>query len=170
MTCIAGIATRKQFAEQKKTFKRRKKAGVTLDNYLDLLNWGSTRKLPAKREEMAPHQLYVVPMDMSQHLNVQAVALTARTQVGWIEQLTKLPKLFVLHIDGKHKIHFGKWIMITVGTHSIEFHNSKISHSFRPLTYMFSKQHESTDAIRFLLQALNKYCAARSYHRILNAY
>ena len=75
---------------------------------------------------MVSYQLYVVPMDLGHHINVDAVALTASIQVGWIEQLTKMPHRFVLHIDGKHKIHFGKWIMITVGTHSIVHHNGAL--------------------------------------------
>ena len=167
---ITGIATHAQYANKKKRFKEGKVAGVALDDFADLVAWAKQHELPEKQEEMVSYQLYVVPMDLGRHLNVEAVALTASIQVGWIEQLTKMPQRFVLHIDGKHKIHFGKWILITVGTHSIKYHNGVLSHSFRPLIYMFSKQHESTDSIRFLLQALNKYAYQAAYQIDIIAY
>jgi hypothetical protein len=45
----------------------------------------------------------------------------------------------VLHIDGKHKLHHGKWILVTIGPHDLKFckEENKIVHSYRQCVYMF---------------------------------
>ena len=64
--------------------------------------------------------------------------------------------MYVLHIYGKHKLHHGKWMLVTIGVTVLAYNKDKkkITHNFRPLVYMFVKQHESEESIAFLCTAL----------------
>ena len=67
------------------------------------------------------------------------------------------PHRFVLHIDGKHKLHHGKWMLVSIGTHDLRFDEEakQLSHSYRPLVYMFVKQQETTESVKMLCEALD---------------
>ena len=152
------------YQNERRKSKKKKTEGVHLENFLDLLRWAKEHALPSKPDDMTPFETYAVPMDWTQYIGVEAVALTCHVQVGWIKCLVDNPGVFVLHVDGKHKLHHGKWILVTVGTHVLKMSlgNARtkggkggITHSFRPLVYLFCKQHESADSIVFLLNALN---------------
>lgn len=96
-----------------------------------------------------------MPMDLEAY-NVEGAVFTGAAQIKWIVQLAQpeMQRQFVLHGDGKHKLHCGKWILLTMGTHvsSYDKGNSKLVTSYRPLVYLFSKQHESNDACLMLAQ------------------
>ena len=164
LRCIAGVPPHAAYQNAKRKVVKAKTAGVQLETFLDLQRWAAENYLPADREAMEPFKVYAVPLDWTKYLGVEAVALTLHVQVGWIQTLVNNPHKFVLHVDGKHKLHHGSWILVTVGTHSVErdeHQNSsrgQIVHSFRPLVYMFCKQHESAESITFLLDALNWCC------------
>ena len=76
---------------------------------------------------------------------------------------------WALHGDGMHKLHYGKWLLLTFGTHCLHYdsHNKKITHSFRPLIYLLTKDHESIASIAFGMVALQmvavKYTGDRLY-------
>jgi hypothetical protein len=107
-----------------------------------------------------------VPMDNVTY-GVEGACLTGRQQIQWVQQLLDMPHQFVLHIDGKHKLHHGGWILITVGTHTLRWdnHNKTLSTTFIPLVYLMCKQHESLGACLMILYALvaivNKYFPGR---------
>ena len=67
-----------------------------------------------------------------------------------------MPGQFVLHADGKHKLHHGGWLLITLGTHFLRWdqHNSTLSTRFAPLMYLFCKQQETLGAADMLVDAL----------------
>ena len=98
-----------------------------------------------------------MPLDLRDYPCTVAVVLRMRKQVLWIGQLKEHKFWFVLHVDGKHKLHHGKWILISVGTHAVEYckERKSIVHQFRPLLYMFTKNHESAECITYLLNCLN---------------
>ena len=81
---------------------------------------------------------------------------------SWVLQLVHHARQWVLHVDGKHKLHHGKWLLITLGTHAVEqrtlahcqSHTAKVVHAFRPLVYMFSKTHEDKDSLLFAFTAM----------------
>ena len=62
-----------------------------------------------------------VPMDAAA-FDVHGACFTGPMQVKWIGQLCDFDYSFVLHIDGKHKLHHGKWLLITLGTHCLNWH------------------------------------------------
>ena len=99
----------------------------------------------------------LVYIEQQDTYGVEGVCLTGRQQVAWMGQLKHRDHQFVLHADGKHKLHHGEWILITLGTHIVRWdaHNLTLSTSFVPLVYLFCKQHESIGACRMLVDALN---------------
>jgi len=97
-------------------------------------------------------------------------------QVGWLLQLARRWKgKWILHIDGKHKLHHGKWLLVTFGTHVTsagggdDSRRTSITHRFRPLVYMFTKHHEDADSIYFGLKAMELVVRMCDTHR-LHAY
>ena len=69
----------------------------------------------------------------------------------------------MLHIDGKHKLHHGKWILVTIGPHDLKFckEENKIVHSYRPCVYMFCKQQETRESVRMLCDATDFLARSR---------
>jgi hypothetical protein len=88
-----------------------------------------------------------VPMTCAEY-NTEGLCLTGPVQIKWIGQLCEMPRRFVLHIDGKYKLHHGGWILITVGTHYLRWdaHHQQLSQSYVPLVYLMCKQGESGTA------------------------
>ena len=154
---VTGMATLQQYQRKKKTLKLAKTHGVQVETFAQLQAWAVEHLIPDTIEAMTPYQTYALPTEWYNNLGVEAVVLTANVQVDWIGQLTKVPRRFVLHIDGKHKLHHGKMLLVTVGTHSMFLSSrTKITHSFRPLLYMLTMNMEITDSIVYLLKALNR--------------
>ena len=74
-----------------------------------------------------------------------------------------------MHIDGKHKLHHGKWMLVTIGVHDLRRKQDRktITHSFRPLVYMFSKQHETSESVKLLCDSV-EWVALQYFGRELN--
>ena len=96
---------------------------VPLNTYVDVLNWSMKHQLPSSMEQMDPLEAYVVPLNYLDYEDTQGIVFTAKRQVGWIKQLVdgSVTVYYQLHIDGKHKLHCGKWMLLTLGTHSLEY-------------------------------------------------
>ena len=166
------MADLRHYQKFKENIKKKKIAGVFLNTTAELQQWAALRQLPCDLDDVPAWTTMTLPSEWLQRPgNVDAVMLTMHVQLSWIGQLTEIPGRFTLHIDCKHKVHHGDWLLVTVGTHSIEFNYQlkKISHSFRPLLYVFVKQHQSTDSIIYILRAL-RMCASSSNLHILHIY
>ena len=98
-----------------------------------------------------------IPMDAAS-FDVHGACFTGPMQIQWIGQLCGLDYCFVLHIDGKHKLHHGKWLLITLGTHSLNWnkHHNALGNTFNPLIYMFCKEHETLGSGQLICASLNK--------------
>ena len=94
-------------------------------------------------------------------LTTEGALFTGSTQVHWLSQLVQMQHKFVLHADGKHKLHHGQWILLTCGTHHLRYdtHHYTLSTQFVPLVYLFCKQHESDGACLMLLKGLQALAA-----------
>ena len=116
----------------------------------------SLNPLGAVAQAQAPMRLVHIPLDAAA-FQVDGACFTGRVQIGWMSQLLEMPFQFVLHGDGKHKLHHGEWILLTIGTHYLRWdaHHLKLSTSFAPLMYLMCKQHESAGACLLLCHALN---------------
>ena len=137
----------------------------------DLRAWAEEHRLPDRLEDMLDNKAYAVPMPYDSWPDVDAVVLTGKTQVNWMLQLVEHGRQWVLHVDGKHKLHQGDWLLVTMGTHAVELrtrahcqsHAAKVVHAFRPLVYMFSRGHEDSASLRFAFTAMEvvaQMCAA----------
>ena len=65
-------------------------------------------------------QVINVPMDCAKY-DTEGMCFTGPMQVQWIGQLLQRPQQFVLHADGKHKLHHGRWVLMTLGTHYLRY-------------------------------------------------
>ena len=106
-------------------------------------------------------QVINVPMDCARY-DTEGMCFTGPMQVHWIGQLLQRPQRFVLHADGKHKLHHGRWVLMTLGTHYLRYDadRDQLSTSFAPLMYLMSKQVESGSEVHLgsahmLIDALN---------------
>lgn len=96
-------------------------------------------------------------MEYHKYPGVEAIFLTCWKFVNWLSQLASGLQVYVaLHIDGKHKMHHGKWIFIALGIHCLNFDNNrkKYVHSFRPLLFMLCKQIETVESITMMLDVI----------------
>lgn len=156
-----------------KTVKRSKQAGVKVTCMLELQAHCMRLLLPptvsaltsathgavsavADSSSAATLGLFHVPMDVS-HYAVEGACLTGKRQIEWIGQLANMPGQFVLHVDGKYKLHHGGWILISVGTHYLRYddHNKALSHRFAPLMYLLCKQQETSGSASLVMDAIN---------------
>jgi hypothetical protein len=137
---------------------------VEFETRSDLLTYMRSHALPSTFDEMDDSSFYTVDgiaaiwsdfvePDGSCTL---AIPLISKQCVAWIGQLVELSHAWALHGDGKHKLHIGSWILMTFGTHCLKWDlDSKgYRHAFRPLIYLFSKNHESVQSGRLAMVAM----------------
>ena len=111
---------------------------------------GGTGTLSVLQKVKASDLLHV-PLD-STKFDVDGVLLTGRQQVRWIGQLVEKNGKFAVHIDGKYKLHHGKMILISIGTHHFRWDSDRqeLTHQYVPLVYLMCKQIESAGATAYL--------------------
>lgn len=148
-----------------KRLKKNKVAGVQLESRHDLLQFCQHLLLPpvnvCRQLVTNPHaeavqavlgQDYIcIPQDAAT-FGVDGACFTGPTQIDWIRQLLAVEFQFVLHMDGKYKLHHGVWILLTIGTHCLKAQGetavTSLGTTFIPLVYLFCKNHESTGMLR----------------------
>ena len=134
----------------------------------DLLNFMNDIALPETYSEMIDMKTYAVHYIAScwdqftepdDHYTM-GVPLVCKQNVDWIGQLIMCQHAWALHGDGKHKIHIGKFVLMTFGTHCLKWDKDgkRYRHSFRPLIYLFSKEIESISSVRMAMVALQMVC------------
>ena len=109
--------------EQKRKKSFAEKTDKTTSN-LDLLNFARKNALPANADALVDNKMYAVGKLAERHTEfpeTTAICLLGKTNVGWIKQLVNLDYAWALHADGKHKLHHGRWILITFGTHCLHW-------------------------------------------------
>ena len=153
--CVAVIPKLSSFQNYTRKLKVARVAGVIVKYYSEMQEWASKHELPTTLDEVEPFVTYAVPFDAEKFNDVEAVVLTMHVQINWIGILVHLEFYYCCHIDGKHKLHHGDWMLITFGTHSIHQVGKQIRHTFRPLIYMFVKQQESSSSIFLGLTCCN---------------
>ena len=50
---------------------------------------------------------YIVDQNWSDYPDTRGVVMTSWKAINWLRQLVVSPYYFALHVDGKHKIHYG---------------------------------------------------------------
>ena len=155
-----------QLAKYQRAAARARKASASIeaavDTVADLERWVENHTLPSDLDGLRHNQIYAVQMPRDHQPEAPCVVLVGKTQVGWLLQLVKLRHRWALHVDGKHKLHDGGWILVTCGTHCVEWRSNAegkqnpcgVVQAFRPLCYMFSQAHETADSVAFALKAM----------------
>ena len=143
------------------TMKANRVAGLQLKTRYELLQFCGHLKLPAtnvcRQLVTNPSAEGVVALMGKQYLcipqqaavfGVDGACFTGPTQIKWVQQLLQQQGQFVLHMDGKYKLHHGVWILLTLGTHVLKVEGEhsvkKLGTTFIPLMYLFCKNHESS--------------------------
>ena len=166
-----------------KNNKKRSKAGVKIENMLQLKTFMMPLIMPATLSALTEATTAVLALagggssssamtykssqtmmyvPFEPRYEVEGACFTGPRQIQWIGQLAEKPLQFVLHADGKHKLHHGQWILMSIGTHILVWdeHHKKLSTKFIPLMYIFCKQHESLGACTMLTDAVQfTWCA-----------
>lgn len=94
-------------------------------------------------------------MPYHKYPNVEAIYLTCWKFVNWLEQLAVRVKVLVtLHVDGFHKMHYGRWLVVALGTHCLQL-DERNGHvyrqSFRPLLLSLCRQYETTESVQMAM-------------------
>ena len=84
---LEDVPTLSQYQSFCRHTKSKRVAGVQIEVVLELRQGASQHALPAKFDDIEPRLMYAIPMEYSKFPSVEAVALTSKTQVGWIVQL-----------------------------------------------------------------------------------
>lgn len=142
------------------------RANWEINTILDLRHWAAQHELPPHVhtvEELVRGTMYVVPLDWTKYPKTDGVVLVCQMGLSWLIQMIAAGIKYALHVDGKHKIHHGKWILLNTGVHSLECSapygmratQLQIVQSFRPVAHFFGKQHESEESMQMVLDAIN---------------
>ena len=103
---------------------------------------------------------FCVPINGAQY-SVEGCCFVSKQAIQWMGQLLeKYEGRYTLHVDGKHKLHHGKWVLTTLGVHTLRDNSGtgnagQLSTTFVPLVYLFSKQVESDGAALMLCDSSN---------------
>ena len=122
-----GIADLPAYQNYKREVSRDKRFKAELGDFrskADLANFIRSHSLPEQVDELQDGKLYAVDalVDMwDMFPETMAACLIGKTNIGWIEQLLKLVHEWALHGDGKHKLHHGRWVLVTFGTHCLKW-------------------------------------------------
>ena len=152
----SGVTELKRFQQFKRNASRGKKTRRAVNHEYtsraDLLNYVQSHALPATVGEMVPAKLYAVDkvtQYWTRFPDVLGCCLIMKRSVEWLRQLIELGHGWALHGDSKHKLHHGRWVLTTFGTHCLAWDDdAKLwRHSFRPLIYMFVRENESKSAV-----------------------
>ena len=167
-----------------KIMKRGETAGVQIKNMLQLTHFTTPLLMPPTYQALTTANttlalagdsdlwspttsLPMVHVPQDAIYDVEGACFTGPVQIGWIKQLLGMPYQFVLHVDGKYKLHHGGWVLLTLGTHYLRWdnHHKTMSISFAPLMYLFCKQQETDGAAQMLMDAVQitstKYFGSR---------
>ena len=129
-----------------------------ITNVNDLRNYASTIHLPceAKLDELNPNQVYAVPVDYGKYPNTEAVIILNVKMINWLGQAVASKKRLASHADGKYKLCYDSWVLITIGTHT--YTDASASHTFLPLICSIGRDGESEEHMQMVGDALDVIC------------
>ena len=124
VTCILpGVPSLQAIQNRKRNLKRAQLAGVQVTSLVQLKHLCLDMPMPktlSLRSDVT-HSLVTtvsertgmlhIPVD-GLPFDVEGAVFSGKTQLKWIKQLVKLPYKFVLHADGKYKMHHGRYACI----------------------------------------------------------
>ena len=126
---MAGTPDLRQLQNKAYFLKRGRHAKVVVNNMLELtqllqlkhveLPKSMSTSLVSSAKQNHTELVYHVPLDAAA-FQVEGAIFTGKQQIQWVGQLKRMPWQFVLHIDGKYKMHHGRtWVLLTIGSHGL---------------------------------------------------
>lgn len=131
---------------------------MVVESIQDLKRWAAEHYLPDSWADVEEFVVYAVEYEGFEE--VDAVVLTMKVQMLWLEQCVRNRHETMVHMDGKYKLHHGGWLLVTLGCHCLRYDRKqrRVTHTFRPFVYMFVKQKESGPSIHLGLHCINLIC------------
>eukprot|EP00873_Tetraselmis_striata_P034853 jgi/Tetstr1/455117/TSEL_041969.t1 len=138
-------AWRVAFKAWKKSLTRAEKGPRAYESIADLRYWARRNEMPPLNSGDSDAPLEDDKLVVLQ-LNEEAKGVVFTTICLFstlsLAETGSLPICLVT--DGTHKIHYGKWLLLTLGTHSIEYDMEKydLVHKFRPISFCFAQEED----------------------------
>jgi hypothetical protein len=132
-----------------------------METSADLMNWAASHTFPESIKEFLAcpeSDLRVLRRGYSPDVRAVVFSSLKLTQNILKAQYDRRHN-FTLMMDGTHKLHFGKWLLVTCGVISLRWSpsNSGLSQTFRPVAYCFCES-ENERAVTLLLEAVKYLC------------
>eukprot|EP00873_Tetraselmis_striata_P033254 jgi/Tetstr1/453518/TSEL_040486.t1 len=138
-------AWRVAFKAWKKSLTRAEKGPRAYESIADLRDWARRNEMPPLNsgDSNAPlEDDKLVVLQFSEEAKGVVFTTMGLFRTLRLAETGSLPLCLVT--DGTHKIHYGKWVLLTLGTHSIEYDMEKydLVHSFRPISFCFAQEED----------------------------
>eukprot|EP00873_Tetraselmis_striata_P044141 jgi/Tetstr1/464405/TSEL_009198.t1 len=148
-------AWRLAFKGWKKSLTRAEKGPRAYESIADLRDWARRNEMPplhSADSDAALEDDKLVVLQFCDEAKGVVFTTMGLFRTLRLAETGNLPLCLVT--DGTHKIHYGKWVLLTLGTHSIEYDMEKYNlvHSFRPISFCFA-QEEDGAAMTLLFKA-----------------
>jgi hypothetical protein len=146
---------------RKKHLTRLQGGPIFMDTTADLMNWARSHIFPESVKDFLACQeseLNVLPRGYRS--DVRAVVFSSlKLTLNILKAHFDRPYNFTLMMDGTHKLHFGKWLLVTCGVISLRWSrsNSGLSQTFKPVAYCFCES-ENDRATTLLLESVKDLC------------
>ena len=147
---------------RKRTITRKNGGPLVFETCADLMNWAASHTFPDSTDAFLQCEettLHVLPCGYRN--DVRGVVFSSFKIVqNILKAQFDRPDNFTLMLDGTYKLHWGGWVVITVGVISLDWNrvNSGLSQSFRPVAYCFCES-ERKETITLLLHSVKELCS-----------
>eukprot|EP00873_Tetraselmis_striata_P040041 jgi/Tetstr1/460305/TSEL_005605.t1 len=148
-------AWRLAFKGWKKSLTRAEKGPRAYESIADLRDWARRNEMPllhSADSDAALEDDKLVVLQFCDEAKGVVFTTLGMFRTLRLAETGNLPLCLVT--GGTHNIHYGKWVLLTLGAHSIEYDMEKYSrvHSFRPISFCFA-QEEDRAAMTLMFKA-----------------
>eukprot|EP00873_Tetraselmis_striata_P028631 jgi/Tetstr1/448895/TSEL_036121.t1 len=138
-------AWRLSFKAWKRSLTRADKGPRAYESIADLRDWARRNGMPplnSADSDAALKDDKLVVLQLSDEAKGVVFTTMGMFRTLRLAETGNLPLCLVT--DGTHKIHYGKWVLSTLGTHSIEYDMEKYNlvHCFRPIFFCFAQEED----------------------------
>lgn len=150
--------------DAKKRIRRKEKGRLEISSWADVKEWahplkiGSDGELPSETEPWLQHidpedRLFILRDGICD--GCQTFVFSSRLIFDNLAKLMSSDIKCYFVCDGTHKVHYGQWVFITLGTYSIRYStdSKKLVHTFRPIAFAFAPS-ESSATFQVLFRAV----------------
>eukprot|EP00873_Tetraselmis_striata_P008835 jgi/Tetstr1/429099/TSEL_019062.t1 len=136
-------ASRLAFKAWKKSLTRAEKGPRAYEYIADLRDWHRRNEMPPLNSvdsDAALEYDKLVVLQFSDEAKGVVLTTMGMFRTLRLAETGNVPLCLVT--DGTHKIHYGKWVLLTLGSHSIEYDMEKYNlvHNFRPISFCFAQE------------------------------